>query len=165
MSSKSSNSPDSNFSCQSSTGPLLGIRAGASGDITTKQGEKPSEFVAWDVNTGGAGWSSPLAYNGYLYVPGKGVLTCYEAKTGKEQYKERLPNLNRLIACPVGTGDQVLVLNEDGSAAMIKAGPKFEVVGSGKLDDNFWSSPAVAGGDLYLRGVDHLYCVRQPNLK
>ncbi|MDX1963034.1 MAG: PQQ-binding-like beta-propeller repeat protein [Pirellulales bacterium] len=149
---------------QSSGGPLFAIRAGASGDITTKV-DQPSEFVAWNVTGGGAGWSSPLAYNGYLYVPGKGVLACYDAKTGKEQYKERLPNMNRLIASPVGTGDQVLVTNEDGSTAIIKAGPKFEVVGNGKLDDNFWSSPAVAGGDLYLRGVDHLYCVRQAKSK
>jgi outer membrane protein assembly factor BamB len=59
----------------------------------------------------------------------------------------------------------VLVLDEAGEAVMIKAGPVFEVVGTGKLDDNFWSSPAVAGGDLYLRGADHLYCVRQAKLK
>ena len=73
--------------------------------------------------------------------------------------------MSRLIACPVATGDHVLVLDETGAAAMIKAGPKFEVVGSGKLDDVFWSSPAVAGGALYLRGVDHLYCVRQAKSK
>jgi hypothetical protein len=145
---------------QSSGGPLLGIRAGVSGDITTQEGSQPSEFVAWEVNGGGAGWSSPLAQNGYLYVPGKGTLACYDAKTGKQLYNERLPKLSRLIACPVGTGDQVLVLDEAGAAAIIKAGPAFEVVGTGKLDDNFWASPAIAGGDLYLRGVEHLYCVR-----
>ena len=150
---------------QSSSGPVLGIRAGVSGDITTKEGEKRSEFVAWNVTAGGAGWSSPLAQNGYLYVPGKGTLACYDAKTGKQQYNERVPKMSRLIACPVATGDHVLVLDETGAAAMIKAGPKFEVVGSGKLDDVFWSSPAVAGGALYLRGVDHLYCVRQAKSK
>lgn len=146
---------------QSSSGPLLGVRAGASGDITTKQGEKPSEFVAWSVNSGGAGWSSPLAQDGYLYVPGKGTFACYDAKTGKQQYNERVPNMSRLIACPVATGDQLLLLDESGSAAIIKAGPAFEVVGSGQLDDSFWASPAVAGGDLFLRGVDDLYCVRK----
>ena len=146
---------------QSSSGPLLGVRAGASGDITTKKGEQPSEFVAWSVNTGGAGWSSPLAQNGYLYVPGKGTFACYDAKTGKQQYNERVPKMNRLIACPVATGDHVLLLDESGTAAIIKAGPAFEVIGSGKLDDNFWASPSVAGGDLFLRGVDDLYCVRK----
>jgi hypothetical protein len=57
------------------------------------------------------------------------------------------------------------VLDEDGSAAIVKAGPEFDVVGAGKLDDVFWSSPAVAGGDLYLRGVDHLNCIRQAKSK
>lgn len=150
---------------QSSSGPVLGIRAGASGDISMKKDDKPSEFVAWNVTAGGAGWSSPLAHNGYLYVPGKGTLTCYDAKTGKPQYNERVPRMSRLIACPLATGDQVLVLNEDGSAAIIKAGPAFEVVGTGKLDDVFWSSPSVAGNDLYLRGVEYLYCVRQAKSK
>lgn len=69
--------------------------------------------------------------------------------------------MSRLIACPVATGDQALVLDEAGSAAMIKTGPAFEVVGAGKLDDVFRASPAVAGGALYLRGVDHLYCIRR----
>jgi hypothetical protein len=59
----------------------------------------------------------------------------------------------------------VLLLDESGSAAIIKAGPTFEVVGSGKLDDVFWASPAVAGGDLYLRGGEHLYCIRQATAK
>ncbi len=90
------------------------------------------------------GLLTSTSQNGYLYVAGKGTLACYDAKTGKQQYNESLPKMSRLIACPVATGDLVLVLNKDGSTAMIKAGPKFEVVGSGKLDDNFWSSPAVA---------------------
>ena len=150
---------------QSSSGPLVGIRPGASGNITTKEGEKPSEFVAWSITGGGAGWSSPLAQNGYLYVPGKGTLACYDAKTGKQEYNERVPKLSRLIACPIASGDQVLLLDESGSAAIIKAGSTFEVVGAGKLDDVFWASPAFAGGDLYLRGADYLYCVRQATSK
>jgi hypothetical protein len=148
---------------QGSRGPLLGIKAGASGDISTKKGDKPSEFVGWNVNGAGTGWCSPLAFNGYLYVPGNGVLSCYDAKTGKQQYKERLPKLKTLVACPVGVGEQILMLDEAGSAVVIKAGPKFEVVGSGKLDDTFWASPAVAGGDLFLRGVEHLFCIKQAN--
>jgi outer membrane protein assembly factor BamB len=150
---------------QSSVGPLLGIKAGVNGDITAKEAEKPSQYVAWSLNTGGSGWSSPMVHNGYLYVPGKGTLACYDAKTGKQQYNERLAKMSRLIACPVATGDQVLVVNEDGSAAIVKAGPDFELVGAGKLDDVFWSSPAIAYGDLYLRGVDHLYCIRASNKK
>jgi serine/threonine protein kinase len=89
---------------QSSVGPLIGIKAGASGDITTKEGEKPSEFVTWNVTAGGSGWSSPLAHNGYLYVPGKGTLACYDTKTGKQQYNERVPKMTRLTACLIGTG-------------------------------------------------------------
>ncbi|VTS00216.1 outer membrane protein assembly factor BamB family protein [Tuwongella immobilis] len=149
---------------QSSSGPLFGIRAGVRG-VISKNSETPSEFVAWNVSGGGAGWSSPLSQKGYLYIPGKGTLACYDSKTGKQQYNERVPKMTRLIACPIATGDQVLLLDEAGSAAIIKAGPAFEVVGTGKINDVFWASPAVAGGALYLRGVEYLYCVRQAKSK
>ena len=146
---------------QSSSGPLLGIRAGASGDITNRMGEEPSKFVSWNVNGAGTGWCSPLAYKGFLYVPGTGLISCYDALTGKKIYKERLPKLGMLVACPVGTGDQLVLVDEAGAAAVIKIGAAFEVVGKGKLDDTFWASPALVGGDLYLRGIDSIYCIRQ----
>jgi hypothetical protein len=35
------------------------------------------------------------------------------------------------------------------------------VLATNKLDDPmFWSSPAVAGNAIFLRGIDHLYCIR-----
>jgi hypothetical protein len=35
------------------------------------------------------------------------------------------------------------------------------VLGTNKLDDMFWSSAAVAGDQLLLRGIDRLYCIKQ----
>jgi hypothetical protein len=45
---------------------------------------------------------------------------------------------------------------------VLAAGPRFAVLGGGQLDDVFWSTPAVAGDALILRGVRHLYCLRAP---
>ena len=42
---------------------------------------------------------------------------------------------------------------------MIAAGPTFEVLAANLLDDGFDASPAAAGGELYLRGREHLYCI------
>jgi len=50
-------------------------------------------------------------------------------------------------------------------ATMMKAGvpllQSFEIVGKGALEDMFWSTPAVAGNALLLRGLGQLYCVRK----
>jgi hypothetical protein len=32
-------------------------------------------------------------------------------------------------------------------------------VGKNKLDEMFWSSPALADEALFLRGIDNLYCI------
>jgi hypothetical protein len=38
-------------------------------------------------------------------------------------------------------------------------GPELKVLDTNKLDDTFWSSVAVAGDLLLLRGVDALYAI------
>jgi hypothetical protein len=43
---------------------------------------------------------------------------------------------------------------------VLQAGPKLQIVATNKLDaETFWSSAAVIGENLLLRGVDHLYCI------
>jgi hypothetical protein len=54
-------------------------------------------------------------------------------------------------------------LDEDGLTFIVQAGPTFKVLGKNKLDEMFWSSPAVADGALLLRGVDNLYCIKAVN--
>jgi hypothetical protein len=44
---------------------------------------------------------------------------------------------------------------------VIAAGPELKVLGTNKLDDMFWSSAAIAGNQLLLRGIDRLYCIEQ----
>lgn len=140
---------------------LLGaIRAGATGDITVKTGEAPTPFVPWFRDKGGVGMSSPVAGGGYLYIAGEGMLSCVDAATGKQLYKERLPGSRMVTACPVLAGGKVLVLDETGKATWVKAGPDFELVGTAALRDTFWASPAVAGDTVYLRGLEGVYCVR-----
>jgi outer membrane protein assembly factor BamB len=145
-----------------SASPLFAVTAGANGDITLKKGETANAFVAWSRNKGGVGMSSPLAAGGYLYIPGEGTVVCVDAATGKEKYKERLSKGKMVTASPVLVGDKILILDEAGKATWLKAGPAFEVVGTGELKDTFWASPAVAGDRVYLRGVDALYCVKKP---
>ena len=45
---------------------------------------------------------------------------------------------------------------------MFRAEAEFEIVAESSLPEAIWASPAVAGGTLFLRGVDHLYAFRSP---
>ena len=143
--------------------PLVAVRAGASGDVTLKEGETSNAGVAWLRGRAGPWLASPLLYRGYLYVleARLGALSCYDARTGAPAYqKERLPQAKGFTASPWAHDGKVFCLDQEGRTFVVKAGPKFAVLATNKLDEMFAASPAAAGGDLLLRGVTHLYCIQ-----
>jgi outer membrane protein assembly factor BamB len=142
-------------------GPIVAIRVGASGDISLKAGETSNEYVAWSVPLRTFRVSSPLLYDGCLYMldQQRGQIRCYNAKTGQENYMERLEGAKGFSSSPWASDGKVFCLDETGLAFVLKAGPEFEVLATNKLDETFWSSVAVVGENLLLRGVDNLYCI------
>lgn len=142
-------------------GPLFAVRAGTSGDVSLKSGETSNAGIAWSATSGGPSTASPLLYKGHLYILGNGMLTCFDAKTGKPAYsKERLPNARGFTSSPWAYEGKIFCLDEAGLTTVIQAGPEFKVLGKNKLDDMFWSSPAIAGGTLFIRGLDNVYCIK-----
>jgi outer membrane protein assembly factor BamB len=143
--------------------PLFAVKAGASGDITPKAEERSNAGVAWQLPAAGPATPSPLLYDGHLYVleERNGLVSCHDAKTGKELYKERLPGARGFTASPWAYNGRVFCLDDAGTTHVLKAGPEFEVMGANRLGEMAWSSPAVAGGAVFLRTVDHLYCLRE----
>lgn len=141
--------------------PLYGVKAGAKGDCTLAKGETANETVAWWKKGVGPGMASPIGLGDYVYVLNNAGLTCYDARTGKEVYKERLPKARTVAASPFAADGKLYFLDESGTAVVVKAGPQFEVLGGGKLDDTFWASPTPAGNGLLLRGVEALYYIKQ----
>jgi hypothetical protein len=61
----------------------------------------------------------------------------------------------------VGVGRSVFVLDEAGTVFVIKTGPKFELLGTNKIDETFWATPAAANGRVVSRGTGALYCVKK----
>ena len=142
-------------------GPLVAIRAGASGDISLKGSDKSSEHIAWSVPGAGPTMASPLVYDGCLYVVGDrgGVCKCYDAKTGKLHYEQRMEGASGFTSSPWAAGGKVFLLDQAGQTFVLEPGPELKVIATNKIDDMFWSSAAVAGEQLLLRGVNKLYCI------
>jgi outer membrane protein assembly factor BamB len=130
--------------------------ADAKGDITG------TSAIVWTYDRDTPYVPSPLLYDDILYFlkGNTGVLSAFDAKTGKPHYQvqriERVPNV---FASPVGADGKVFVLGQDGTTAVIKHGPTYELIGVNKLDDRFDASPALVDGELYVRGYKYLYCV------
>ena len=144
-----------------STGPLFAMQAGASGDISPKKKNESFETCRWIEAKGGPGMPSPVSTGAYVYVVDKNILKCYDAESGNRLYQNRLPSAPMVAASPIVIGNKLLLIDEAGNSTLIKVGSEFEVIGGGKLDDIFWSTPAVGDGTIYFRGVDALYCIRK----
>ncbi|HEY1598733.1 MAG TPA: PQQ-binding-like beta-propeller repeat protein [Pirellulales bacterium] len=145
------------------SGPLVAIRAGATGSFELASGADQPEQIAWSVPRGGPPMASPLVYRGYLYVLEQrgGLLSCYNAADGTKAYQQRVPDAKGFTASPWANDGKVFCLDEGGQTFVIKAGPDFELLAENKLDEMCWATPAAANGALFLRGTDHLWCIKQ----
>ena len=124
---------------------------------------KQLDQLEWSKMQAGPGMASPVSVGGYLYIPGRGILTCYSVNDGTVAFKERI-KLGSMAASLWAAGDKVFLMDESGKTLVLENGPEMKVVATNQIaDDLFWSTPAVAGKSLLLRGVKQLYCIRNSN--
>ncbi len=135
--------------------PIFAIHAGADGDIT---GRKP---VAWQKEQRGSYMPTPLIYRGYVYVLGNaGVLDCYELESGKEVYRQRLPDPGSgFSASPVASDGKIYLSSEDGDIIVVKAGPQFEALAKNQMGEPLMATPAISGGSLLVRTEHQLWSI------
>ena len=137
---------------------LRAIRLGRTGDLS----DDP-KAVVWQLDRGTPYVTSPLLYGDELFLlEDRGLVSCYDARTGKPHYvRQRLPDISqaRFHASPVGAGGKIYLVNETGDCVVLKRGTELEVLAVNRIDESFSASPALAGGDLFLRGSEHLYCI------
>ncbi|MCM2255683.1 MAG: PQQ-like beta-propeller repeat protein [Vicinamibacteria bacterium] len=119
--------------------------------------------IAWSYDQDTPYVPSPLLYQGGLYFlkSNSGILTRLDAATGTASFTQRLEGVPNVYASPVAADGRVYVAGRDGATAVLKAGAAFEVLALNRLDDGFDASPAIAEGDLFLRGAKHLYRIAE----
>ena len=143
-----------------SAGPLVAFPAGLRGEISLNDNFE-SDQIAWSMTKSGPGMASPVVSKGLLYIPGSGgILNCYDELTGDRVYRTRVPQMATVAASLWADDERVFILDENGTTHVVQSGPEFKVLATNKIDDLFWSTPAIAGEALLLRGVEKLYCVR-----
>lgn len=138
----------------SSAKRVLAIRLGGSGDLTD------SPNVVWRYDKGAAYVPSPLFYNDYLYLmTDAGAITCLEAVSGKVIYQARMPVAAQFTASPIGFDGKIMLVSEDGDSFILKAGPEPQVLNANQLGEPVYASPAIANGNILIRGDKNLYCI------
>jgi outer membrane protein assembly factor BamB len=138
--------------------PIYAVLPGANGDISLPEGQESGAQVAWSKQRGGPYQPTPVVYGPYLYVcNNNGILTAFEARTGKEVYRQRLGGKGGYSASLVAADGRVYFTSEEGEIRVVKAGPDFELLALIDMGDACMATPAIADGMIFVRTQHHLY--------
>ncbi len=152
-------------------GETIAVRAGGKGDVN-------ESHIVWEAGISGR-FSTPIAYQGHLYVYTDGRISAYDLQTGERVGQSRLPSSdsdrrsgsgaspqrgrfgNIDYSTPVIADGKLIVPTNKGQFHVITATPELDVIATNQLTDDtgFASSPAVSEGRLYLRSGGTVYCV------
>jgi outer membrane protein assembly factor BamB len=121
--------------------------------------EKAAAEVQWSVGKLSPKTASPLVYQDRVYaINGAGVLNCAEAATGKLLWQERLKG--PFSASPIAADGKLYLVNEAGVTFVVKSEQdKGTILASNALEETILGTPAIAGGAIFLRSDQHLYCI------
>ncbi len=130
---------------------LQAIRPDGRGNVT-------KTHVLWQKDRDCSYVPSPIAFGPYfLVVADNGVATCFEAKTGKSCWRERLgPHYSASL---VSANGLVYFLSDKGVMTVVRPGAELDIVVRNELGENTYASPAISDGQMFLRGAKHLYCI------
>jgi outer membrane protein assembly factor BamB len=137
---------------------LMAIRLGREGDVTG------TDAVVWSQTKGNSYTASPVIYDNKLYVlTDDGKVSCYNARTGEPYYHQtRLPKTYSFKSSPVGANGKLYLASENDDVIVLKMGEKFEVLATNTMPDQmFIATPAIVGGEIFLRSQNRLYCINE----
>ncbi|HTN74340.1 MAG TPA: PQQ-binding-like beta-propeller repeat protein, partial [Pirellulaceae bacterium] len=113
---------------------ILAIKPDGKGDVT-------DTHIAWRTTKAASYVPSPIVVGDYFFVASDdGLVSCFEAATGKRHWLERLGK--HYSASLVTANGLVYFLADDGIMKIVRPGPKLDVIAENPLDEYIYASPA-----------------------
>ncbi len=132
-------------------GPIFAVKCGGEGDVT-------KENIVWKSPHGGAYVPTGVAYRNRLYlIADGGVISSMNLGSGEPIWRERLKGT--FTASLVAAEGHIYATDEYGEITVLAADDKFQVLATNDMQERMLATPAIAGGDLFLRTQSQLYCV------
>jgi outer membrane protein assembly factor BamB len=141
--------------------PMRAVKADASGDLTPDDATTLKPGMAWTQDRMGNYMQTPILVGERLYgCADVGLLTCFDARTGRVHFSERLSRTSEgYTASPVSDGRHLFFTSELGNVFVLPASDKFSIVATNKLGETCLSTPAISDGALFFRTRDKLIAV------
>jgi len=129
---------------------ILAIRPDGQGDVS-------NTHIAWRTTRGAAYVPSPILEGNYfLVISDSGVAHCFDATNGKLAWAERMGEEHASLVSAQG---RVYFLNDRGVMNVVKAGGEYVHLAQNEIGEKCFASPAISGGQIFLRGERHLFCI------
>jgi outer membrane protein assembly factor BamB len=136
-----------------SAGGLSAFTLNGTGDVT-------STNAAWHYDKAVPQLPSPLLYRGHiLIVSDTGIATALDARTGAVLVQRRLQSVaDNYFASPVAGDGKIFFAAESGKVSVAAADGALTALSEIDLAESIHATPAIAGGQLFVRTASALYC-------
>lgn len=129
---------------------IFAVKTDGSGDVT-------DTHLVWQDDKTVPKESSPILVGDEIYFnDDKGILSCLDAATGKEHYRERLDGQGGYSASPVFANGHLYFHNGGGITTVVKPDKVFRKVAENRLGEAGLSSFAVVSDGFVIRTETHL---------
>jgi hypothetical protein len=130
----------------------MAVRPRGRGDLT-------SQAVVWSIDRGVPRVTTPLAYNGVVYmVRNGGILGALDLATGQEHKTARLSGaIDEYFASPVAAGGKILTTSRSCKLTWIQAGADWETLKVNDLGEECFATPALGHDGIFVRTSSAMY--------
>ena len=128
----------------------------------TQKGDVSQNGIAWSINQQTSDVPSLLLSENRLFFVGgnKGIVSCVNAETGEPFFSPQRLSLNGVYSSPVAANGNVYVTGREGKTVVIGDAVTFGVVSTNDIGEPVDATLALANEEIFIRGKDHLFCVR-----
>ena len=131
----------------------LAVKLGGKGDVSAThvawRGEKAMPYVP-----------SPLLLGDFLHIINDaGIYTCVEPVSGKVLHSARATG--PIYSSPIAVADRIYMFEDSGRCTILENQPSFKVIARNELGEETCTTPAVSGGQLFVRTTSALVCIAE----
>ncbi len=133
---------------------VTAVKLDGDGDVTETR-------RLWTQKNVGAFVPSPVVYAGKLYfVRDSGEVQQLDIATGQTLWSDRFPKHRaKYYASPVIAGGKLYAPREDGVVLVADVRDGFKLLSENDMGERVIASPVAVGGQLLIRGEEHLFCI------